>query len=113
MTLNSRLDDLPEESPEVRPLAERLGGALRRMRLALGAQGIAWAAAAGLVAVICGAVSIAQVARSLGAAEVEHGRNKAAEIHAFDQGNRALLRSLFALQCCDAADDVCGQRGTG
>ena len=96
MTLNSRLDDLPEESPEVRPLAERLGGALRRMRLALGAQGIAWAAAAGLVAVICGAVSIAQVARSLGAAEVEHGRNKAAEIHAFDQKNRALLRSLFA-----------------
>lgn len=97
MTLNSRLDDLPEESPEVRPLAERLGGALRRMRLALGAQGIAWAAAAGLVAVICGAVSIALVARSLGAAEVEHGRNKAAEIHAFDQKNRALMRSIFSL----------------
>ena len=97
MTLNSRLVDLPDESPEVRPLPERLGGVLRRMRLALGAQGISWAAAAGLVAVISGAVSIAQVARSLGAAEVEHGRNKAAEIHAFDQKNRALMRSIFSL----------------
>ena len=31
MTLNSRLVDLPDESPEVRPLPERLGGVLRRI----------------------------------------------------------------------------------
>ncbi|MBU8872352.1 PAS domain S-box protein [Reyranella sp. MMS21-HV4-11] len=70
---------------------------LQRVRLALGARGVAWATAAGLVALACGAVALTKVAMSVGATEVEYSRNKAAEIRTLDQSNRALMRSIFSL----------------
>ena len=84
-------------SPPDRPFLDRARSNLRQVRLALGARGVAWATAAGLVALACGTLSVSDAVLSLGAAEVEHSLNKAAEIHAFDQSNRALMRSIFAL----------------
>lgn len=97
MTLAPRLATGPGASLLDRPFLDRARSNLQRVRLALGARGVAWATAAGLVALACGAAALADVAMSLGATEVEHSRNKAAEIRTLDQSNRALMRSIFAL----------------
>lgn len=97
MTLTPRLATGPVASLRDRPLLDRVRSNLQRVRLALGARGVAWAIAAGLVALACGAAALTDVAMSLGAPEVEHSRNKAAEIRTLDQSNRALMRSIFAL----------------
>lgn len=97
MTLTPRLATGPGASLRDRPFLDRVRSNLQRVRLALGARGVAWATAAGLVALACGAASLTDVAMSLGATEVEYSRNKAAEIRTLDQSNRALMRSIFAL----------------
>ena len=97
MTLNSQLAPFPDQRLDAPPLLERVRGSVRKIRLALGARGVAWAAVAGLVAVVSGVTSLTHAALSLGATEVAYSRNKAAEIQAFDQKNRALMRSIFSL----------------
>lgn len=97
MTLNPQPATFSDASSGRRPFVDRARGYLRQVRLALGVRGVAWATAAGLVGLACGAAALTNVALSLGAEEVEHSRNKAAEIHAFDQKNRALMRSIFSL----------------
>ncbi len=97
MTLTPRLATGPGASLRDRPFLDRVRSNLQRVRLALGTSGIAWATAAGLVALACGAAALTHVAMSLGATEVEYSRNKAAEIRTLDQSNRALMRSIFAL----------------
>lgn len=97
MTLTPRLATGPGASLRDRPFLDRVRSNLQRVRLALGARGVAWATAAGLVALACGAAALTDVAMSLGATEVEYSRNKAAEIRILDQSNRALMRSIFAL----------------
>ncbi|NQW49756.1 MAG: PAS domain S-box protein [Rhodospirillales bacterium] len=97
MTLTPQLATGPGASLRHRPFLDRARSNLQRVRLALGARGVAWATAAGLVAFACGAAALTDVAMSLGATEVEHSRNKAAEIRTLDQSNRALMRSIFTL----------------
>jgi|LNFM01.1.fsa_nt_gb PAS domain S-box-containing protein len=97
MTLTPRLATGPGASLRDRPFLDRVRTNLQRVRLALGARGVAWATAAGLVALACGAAALTKVAMSVGATEVEYSRNKAAEIRTLDQSNRALMRSIFAL----------------
>lgn len=97
MTLTPRLATGPGASLRDRPFLDRVRSNLQRVRLALGTSGIAWATAAGLVALACGAAALTHVAMSLGATEVEYSRNKAAEIRTLDQSNRALMRSIFSL----------------
>ena len=97
MTLTPRLATGPGASLRDRPFLDRVRTNLQRVRLALGARGVAWATAAGLVALACGAAALTKVAMSVGATEVEYSRNKAAEIRTLDQSNRALMRSIFSL----------------
>lgn len=97
MTLTPRLATGPGASLRDRPFLDRARSNLQRVRLALGARGVALATAAGLVALACGAAALADVAMSLGATEVEHSRNRAAEIRTLNQSNRALMRSIFTL----------------
>lgn len=97
MTINPQPATFPAAPPADRPFVDRARSYLRQVRLALGARGVAWATAAGLVGLVCGAASLTDVALSLGAGEVQHSRNKAAEIRTLDQSNRALMRSIFAL----------------
>jgi PAS domain S-box-containing protein len=66
-------------------------------RLALGIDGVAWATVAGIVGLICGGASFAQVALSLHATEVEHRQQNAAEILALDQAARRLLRTVHLM----------------
>jgi PAS domain S-box-containing protein len=95
MPVTRRLVELPDASPRDGRFFDRVPGFLRQVRLTLGVRGIAWAAAAGFVALACGVMSVGDVVLSLGATDVDYGRNKAAEIHDFDQSNRALMRSIF------------------
>lgn len=97
MTLTPRLATGPGASLRDRPFLDRVRTNLQRVQLALGARGVAWATAAGLVALACGAAALTDVAMSVGATEVEYSRNKAAEIRTLDQSNRALMRSIFSL----------------
>ncbi len=97
MTINPQPATFPAAPRADRPFVDRARSYLRQVRLALGARGVAWATAAALVGLVCGAASLTDVALSLGAGEVQHSRNKAAEIRTLDQSNRALMRSIFAL----------------
>ncbi len=97
MTLDPQLAPFPDAPASDRPFVERVRDSLRQMGLALGVRGVVWATAAGAVGLVCGVVSLTDVALSLGTTEVAHSRNKAAEIQAFDQSNRALIRSILTL----------------
>lgn len=66
-------------------------------RLALGTAGVVWATAAGIVGLVSCAVSFAQVALSLRAAEVENRQQNAAEILGFDHATRQLLRTVHLM----------------
>ncbi len=69
----------------------------RQARLALGRGGVAWAATAGIVGLVCCAVSFTIVALSLHGTEIDQRRRQAAAIMALDNDNRLLLRTIMAV----------------
>ena len=83
--------------PRWRQLADLIRSIPAQARLALGVDGVAWATAAGIVGLICCAVSFAQVALSLHATEVEHRQQNAAEVLALDHATRKLLRTVHLM----------------
>jgi PAS domain S-box-containing protein len=72
----------------------------RQLRQALGAKGVAWASAAGIVGLICGAAGFYEIAVSLRPDEVFRSRDETAKIgaldHALDESYRALAQAMVA-----------------
>ncbi|MDP1752844.1 MAG: PAS domain S-box protein [Reyranella sp.] len=81
----------------MRQLVDLIRSFPAQTRLALGVGGVAWATAAGIVGLICCAVSFALVALSLHATEVEHRQQNATEVLALDQATRKLLRTVHLM----------------
>jgi PAS domain S-box-containing protein len=88
---------LPAAEPRWRQFVDLLRSFPGQARLALGVDGVAWATMAGIVGLICCAVSFTQVALSLHATEVEHRQQSAVEILALDQATRKLLRTVHLM----------------
>ena len=66
-------------------------------RLALGTRGVAWATAAGVVGLVCCAISMAAVALSLHATEASYTRHKTSELLALDQSTRRLMYGIHLM----------------
>ena len=66
-------------------------------RLALGTRGVVWATAAGVVGLVCCAVSIAAVALSLHATEAGYTRLKTTDLLALDQSTRRLMYRIHLM----------------
>src|SRR5918993_2926610 len=66
-------------------------------RLALGTRGVVWATAAGVVGLVCCAVSMAAVALSLYATEAGYTRHKTTDLLALDQSTRRLMYRIHLM----------------
>ena len=66
-------------------------------RLALGTRGVVWATAAGVVGLVCCAVSMAAVALSLHATEAGYTRHKTSDLLALDQSTRRLMYRIHLM----------------
>src|SRR5581483_1625975 len=78
-----------------------LAGLLRsfpdQARLALGQTGVAWATAAGIVAILSCTVTFVVVAHSLRAAELNHRQRRVADYQALAKSARELLQPLLMI----------------
>ena len=85
----------------VRPKFVRLFDLIRsfpdQARLALGTRGVVWATAAGVVGLVCCAVSMAAVALSLHATEAGYTRHKTTDLLALDQSTRRLMYRIHLM----------------
>lgn len=79
-------------------LVEELRVFLRQIRLVLGRSGIAWAAVAGIVGIVCCLGAFAVIALSLHTTDVDQRRQQASAVLELDQSYRALLRSVYRAQ---------------
>ena len=85
----------------VRPKFVRVFDLIRsfpdQARLALGTRGVVWATAAGVVGLLCCAVSMASIALSLLATEAGYTRHRTADLLALDQSTRQLMHSVHLM----------------
>ncbi|MGE4076691.1 MAG: PAS domain S-box protein [Reyranella sp.] len=78
----------------IRQVGELLRSLPEQARLALGVRGVAWAATAALVGLLCGAVSLTAIVLSVENAEIARHRHQSEALASLDQGTRTLMRTI-------------------
>lgn len=98
--MNPTIGPLPADGPRpsvkdgLRAIHALIADFGRQIRLALGVKGVVWASVAGLVGVLCCAISFVVVALSLDSGEVEEAQGRVATYALADQTFRDFMRAV-------------------